>query len=179
MRAPLFVFSTTNKIPIRLFVNDPAHLGLFISNYYFTKVVSIFSKSGGPRISKPTRIDVSAAINTAAAPTSLPTFANGCCCGLARSTTASKAVLMNSAVQTSAMVNSSAAQSLVDTWSHHAISKTSMEANACSHALCWVRTTYHKPRNAFLKACAREIKKFGGCLLINNVWRNAQDVKDL
>ena len=34
------------------------------------------------------------ASKTAAAPTSLPTFARGCCCGLARSTTASRAVLI-------------------------------------------------------------------------------------
>jgi hypothetical protein len=62
------------------------------------------SSSGGPRIIKPMMTDEKAEIRTAAAPTSFPTFARGCIWGLARSTTASKAVLTNSAVQTPPMV---------------------------------------------------------------------------
>jgi len=52
-----------------------------------------------------------AAINTAAAPTSFPARARGCNSGLAKSTTISRAVFRNSAVQTIAIVVDKTAQS--------------------------------------------------------------------
>lgn len=89
-----------------------------------------------------------AVINTAAAPTSFPTFARGWRWGLARSTTASKAVFKNSAVHTEEMVNSKTAQSRSDKPNQIAIDTTQIVAMAWIHAFFWVRMTYHHPENA-------------------------------
>lgn len=128
-------------------------------------------------MSRPTKIEVNAAISTAAAPTSLPTFAREWCCGLARSTTASKAVLMNSAVQTSAMVSNNTAQSRIGKRNQKATSTTSVVTIAWIQALRWVRTTYHQPRKAFRKACARETKKVR-ILSMHDCWRNSKPGQD-
>jgi hypothetical protein len=96
----------------------------------YLNTIFSFSKKGGPNIRIPIKIDVSAEIKTAAAPTSLPTFASGCCWGLARSTTASRAVLMNSAVHTNAIVSIKTAQSLVDKCNHNANKIARVEATA-------------------------------------------------
>lgn len=82
---------------------------LNLSNY-LNKLLS-FCHKGGPRIKKPMMAADPAAIKTALAPTSFPTFANSCCSGLAKSTTASRAVLINSAVQTIAIAMMIIAQS--------------------------------------------------------------------
>ena len=87
-------------------------------------------QSGGPSINSPTTTEAAAAIKTAAAPTSLPTFARGCWFGLARSTTASSALFKNSAVQTVLMATNRTAQSRVGNFSMYAIRMTRMVTTA-------------------------------------------------
>src|ERR1700690_2562700 len=93
--------------------NDKVILSPLRMPWYAQRLKKILnlSHNGGPKIKTPINIAASAEISTAAAPTSFPTFARGCFSGLAKSTTASIAVLMNSAVKTMAIVRISTAQS--------------------------------------------------------------------
>jgi len=109
---------------------------------------STFSQSGGPMMRIPISTDDPAAIKTAAAPTSLPILASSCCSGLARSTTASRAVLRNSAAHTSATDRIITAQSRGRRRSHNPRRITMILARACIQALCCERTTYHQPVKA-------------------------------
>ena len=70
-----------------------------------------FCIKGGPRIISPTAIATTAAIKTAAAPTSLAILASGWRSGLAISRIVSKAVFRNSAIQTIPITNIIIAQS--------------------------------------------------------------------
>jgi len=115
---------------------------------------------GGPRIRSPIKTAEKAEIRTAAAPTSLPRMANGCCCGLARSTTASKALFRNSANQTRLMAMSRIAHSTICISRKNPRKTTRIVTTACIQALRCVRVTYHHPLKAFLNDCARERIKF-------------------
>ncbi len=72
----------------------------------------------------------SAAINTAAAATSLATFASGWMFGESKSTTASTDVLTNSATHTRATVSARIAQSIRPKSSHRPMARTATEATA-------------------------------------------------
>jgi hypothetical protein len=100
-----------------------------------------------------------AVINTAAAPTSLPTLASGWRLGLAKSTTASRAVLRNSAVQTKAMVRISKAHSGLERPNQAANASVQAVARAWIQAFFWVRMTYHQPAKAARKERTREPMK--------------------
>lgn len=101
----------------------------------------IFSKSGGARINNPTKTEAMAETKTAAAPTSLPIFASGCLFGLARSTTASIAVLINSAMNTNAIVKISIAHSVNEISNQIPTTNTAKVIAVCIHALRWVLRT--------------------------------------
>jgi hypothetical protein len=107
----------------------------------------------------PIRTAMSAAMSTAAAPTSLPTRASGCISGLAKSTSASRAVLTNSAVHTSPMAKKSVAQACHSIFRIIASMITTQVAKACIQALRCVRRTYHQPENACLNALIREVDR--------------------
>jgi len=108
---------------------------------------------------KPISAAEPAAINTELAPTSLLILANSCCSGLVRSTMASRAVLMNSAVHTMAMEMIIRAQSYLFKPNQMEIPITQMLTIACIQAFLWVRITYHQPPNAYRKERARVLKK--------------------
>lgn len=110
-------------------------------------------------IIKPINAADPAAIKTALAPTSLLILANSCCSGLARSTIASSAVLMNSAVQTMAIAMMINAQSYRFKPNHSDTPITAMLTTAWIQALRWVRMTYHQPPKAYRKESERDLRK--------------------